>query len=549
MARRPPSTPPQLPGFEHVKLIGSGGFADVFLYQQQHPRRLVAVKVLLGENVGKATAEAFTDEANLMAQLASHPSIVSIYEAGVAGDGRPYLVMEYLSKPNLQARHRRERFSEVDTLRIGIHVAGAVETAHRAGILHRDIKPANILVTDYGRPALTDFGISATTADQMAGLSVPWSPPEAFAMPPAQDARSDVYSLAATLYTLLTDRSPFEVPGAGNTEVDVIMRIQQGALPSIGRPDVSPALEAALARAMSPNRDDRPISALEFAHDLQRVQISLGLAPTSVDVVEEEVVDDEEVAGEERTRFRGVTNIDAQEPVAGMPHSTGWGVPGVTGVPPRDSSAIPSSALLDATRTASSPSLLAPSIAPASPPLDATRRPGDLAASPHGVPAAPPVSDTLHRAPVMASAMDQPAAALSRRRRRGILLGACVVVVVSAAVGVAIMAGGHPASQTSSVPTSAPLDVVDQGEVPMVTDLVGVADGADVVFSWTNPEPQQGDAYLWRTVMPGTTTTFAPIDSPTVTIPAEGTGRTCIEVVLRRADGSSAADGVQGCAP
>ena len=181
MARRPPSAPPVIPGYEHVKLVGSGGFADVFLYQQQHPRRQVAIKVLLAEYVGKSTAEAFTAEANLMAQLASHPSIVSIYGADVASDGRPYLVMEYLSKPNLQARHRRERFSEIDTLRIGIQIAGAVETAHREGILHRDIKPANILVTNYDRPALTDFGISATTTDQMAGLSVPWSPPAATA--------------------------------------------------------------------------------------------------------------------------------------------------------------------------------------------------------------------------------------------------------------------------------------------------------------------------------------------------------------------------------
>ena len=548
MARRPPSTPPHLPGFEHIKLIGSGGFADVFLYQQQHPRRLVAVKVLLAENVGKSTAQDFTAEANLMAQLASHPSIVSIYEAGVAGDGRPYLVMEYLAKPNLQVRHRRERFSEVDTLRIGIHVAGAVETAHRAGILHRDIKPANILVTDYGRPALTDFGISATTADQMAGLSVPWSPPEAFAMPPDQDARSDVYSLAATLYTLLTDRSPFEVPGASNTEIDVMLRIQQGALPPIGRADVSPALEAALARAMSRDRGARPVSALEFAHDLQRVQISLGLAPTSVDVVEEEVIDDEDDPGEERTRFRGVTNIDAQEPAAAAWQNS-------LTRPPAQVPTDTSSTDIDAT-TAASLGAPAPatwgshgSIPAGEAPLDATRRPWEPAASPHGVPQAPPVSDTLHRVPVLSPDTDA-AAPSSPRRRRGLGIGIGVAAaVVAASVGVALAVGGGTKPQTSTTPTSAPVDVVEKGDVPVVADLVGAVNGASVVFTWTNPQPEPGDSYLWRPVVPGTTTTFAPIEGTSVSVPAEASGRTCIEVVLRRANGASAADGTQGCAP
>ncbi len=124
--RRATSIPPTLPGFEYVDLLGSGGFADVFLYEQQLPRRKVAVKVLLPDALGTDAVEGFTHEANLMAQLATHPSIVSIYQAGLAGDGRPYLVMEFCSRPNLQVRHRRERFSEAETLRIGIQIAGAV---------------------------------------------------------------------------------------------------------------------------------------------------------------------------------------------------------------------------------------------------------------------------------------------------------------------------------------------------------------------------------------------------------------------------------------
>ena len=101
-----------------------------------------------------------------MAQLSHHPSIVTIYHAAIAADGRPFLVMEYCSRPGLAERYRQERISVAEALRIGIRLASAVETAHRAGILHRDIKPANVLTTDFGWPALTDFGIAATTGSR-----------------------------------------------------------------------------------------------------------------------------------------------------------------------------------------------------------------------------------------------------------------------------------------------------------------------------------------------------------------------------------------------
>lgn len=178
MTRRP-SPPPDLPGFTYVEPLGTGGFADVFLYEQEMPRRRVAVKVLLADRISSGAAQEFADEANVMAMLSTHPAIVTIYQAGVAGDGRPYLVMEYCPRPNLQLRARKDPFSVAEALRVGVQVAGAVETAHRAGVLHRDIKPANILVTEYNRPALTDFGIASTTGatGEASGMSIPWSPP------------------------------------------------------------------------------------------------------------------------------------------------------------------------------------------------------------------------------------------------------------------------------------------------------------------------------------------------------------------------------------
>ncbi|MDR2323065.1 MAG: serine/threonine protein kinase, partial [Microbacterium sp.] len=237
---RPPSPPPQLAGFDFVEPLGTGGFADVFLYEQQQPRRRVAVKVLLADRLASGAAQEFADEANVMAMLSTHPAIVTIYQTGVADDGRPYLVMEYCPRPNLQQRARKEAFSVAEALRVGVQVAGAVETAHRAGVLHRDIKPANILVTAYNRPALTDFGIASTTGavSEAAGMSIPWSPPESFGDPPQSSARSDVYALAATLYSLLTGRSPFEKAGQRNSGADLISRIETEPVPPLGRADV-----------------------------------------------------------------------------------------------------------------------------------------------------------------------------------------------------------------------------------------------------------------------------------------------------------------------
>jgi serine/threonine protein kinase len=290
---RSPSSPPELPGYRFVRAIGTGGFSDVYLYEQVLPHRNVAVKVLLAD-LGEPGHTSFTTEANLMARLSTHPFIVTIHDAGFAPDGRPYLVMEYCSRPTLAERYKAAPLSVTDTIRIGVQLASAVETAHRAGILHRDIKPGNVLTNDYGYPALTDFGIAAT-ADAAAsggagaeseGLSVPWSPPEMFLDVPEHDARSDVFSLAATLHTVLAGRTPFEIPTGPNTPVDLMARIERGQVTTLGRDDVPHTLSAVLTRGMSARRDDRYPSALEFGRALQRIELERGFAPTTLEIAD-----------------------------------------------------------------------------------------------------------------------------------------------------------------------------------------------------------------------------------------------------------------------
>ena len=309
MARRLPSQPPILPGFSYIHVLGSGGFADVFLYEQNMPRRQVAVKVMLAEVVNDQVRQMFQAEANLMAQLSAHPSILTVYQASVSSDGRPYLVMEMCSS-SLSQRYRAERLPVAEVLRIAIKIGSSIETAHMAGVLHRDIKPSNILMTAYGHPVLSDFGIAATLSEsdsqQAIGMSIPWSAPEVLMDETAGTIASEVWAFAATVYSLLAGRSPFEVPGGSNTSVDLISRINRAKAQPIGRSDVPASLERALTRAMSKSTKSRPASVLELVRELQSIETEIGVAQTPVEVA----MDDWALATvadlEDRTRVRGV---------------------------------------------------------------------------------------------------------------------------------------------------------------------------------------------------------------------------------------------------
>ncbi|HSP75516.1 MAG TPA: serine/threonine-protein kinase [Cryobacterium sp.] len=314
MARRLPSTPPNLPGFSYLRLLGSGGFADVFLYEQNMPRRQVAVKVLLSEIVNDHVRQLFQAEANLMAQLSSHPSILTVFQASVSADGRPYLVMEYCSS-TLSQRYRSEPLSVPDTLRIGVKIASAVETAHRSGVLHRDLKPSNILVTAYGHPVLSDFGIAATLGEaersDAIGLSVPWSAPEVLLGEISGSVASEVWSLGATLYSLLAGRSPFEVAGTENGSAPMMARINKARLPPLDRADVPARLGAILNRSMSRRPELRQQSVLELIRELQSVEAELGLAQTPLEVVQDGWAAEARADEEDQTRITGINSVDA----------------------------------------------------------------------------------------------------------------------------------------------------------------------------------------------------------------------------------------------
>ncbi|AWB88845.1 serine/threonine-protein kinase [Salinibacterium hongtaonis] len=314
MARRLPSQPPVLPGFNHLHVLGSGGFADVFLYEQNMPRRQVAVKVLLSEVVNDHVRQMFQAEANLMAQLSSHPSILTVYQASVSADGRPYLVMEMCSSA-LSERYRREAIPVGEVLRIAVRIGSAIETAHRAGVLHRDIKPSNILLTAYGHPVLSDFGIAATVAggdaDEAVGMSIPWSAPEILLGENSGSVAAEVWSFAATVYSLLAGRSPFEVQGKPNKSADLIGRISKARPQPIARPDVSAGLENVLAKAMSRNPAERPASVLELVNQLQSIESELGLPQTPIEVAMDDWALGSVSDLEDRTQVRAIAAADS----------------------------------------------------------------------------------------------------------------------------------------------------------------------------------------------------------------------------------------------
>lgn len=570
--KRAPSPPPEIQGFEYVSLIGSGGFSDVFLYQQQRPRRRVAVKVLLQEWSSPSQRAAFDAEADLMATLSTHPSIVTMYEADVADDGRPYLAMEYCSRPNLGARYRTERLSVAEALRTAVQIAGAVETAHRAGILHRDIKPANILVTEYGHPALTDFGISSTVDDaaRAEGMSIPWSPPESFAEPPRSGIATDVWALAATTYTLLAGRSPFEVPGGSNSSANLISRIETSPLPRTGRTDVPASLERVLDTAMAKNPASRYPTMLAFARALQQVQNELSYAVTPVDLLDDSGhVHEEEPDDDAGTRLRQVVSIDPRGEAPQPTPTRGPTVP-TTPLQPapgtRAASVAPATwtdrptGVPTATSTGSStgyaPSGTSgtyPTAGPYAPVVEATDpsrlRPGG--AAPHASWGTAPVEDTVQR--TVGPGEEEAAGTPEQEARRGallpVLVGAGVLVLVGVGVVALTRGGGSPEpdddpSTATGEESSVPSDNLG-ALVPPVNDLTGTYDPERqvAVFTWAydSPDAQEGDGFAWRKLDLVEEAQYQQVfDQDTVELSADPGEQVCIEVIVERAGKASA---------
>lgn len=275
-------TEPQIDGVTDLVEIGRGGFGVVFRGHETELDRTVAVKVL-SFNLDETARGRFDRERKAMGSLAGHPNIVTIYGSGFSRDDQPYILMEYLPQGSLRDRlNQSGPLDWTDALSISVKLSGAVETAHRAGVLHRDIKPGNVFLSALGEAKLGDFGIArlqggTETRSGLVTASVAHAAPEVLAGH-RPDERSDVYSLASLLYELICGRAPFAGTGEESL-VSMVARVANDPVPRPG-PGLPEAAWQVIADALVKNPDHRTQDARSFGLALADAQRRIGLPVT-----------------------------------------------------------------------------------------------------------------------------------------------------------------------------------------------------------------------------------------------------------------------------
>jgi hypothetical protein len=264
-------TAPHIPGLTDLRPLGAGGFATVYRAHQAQLGRDVAVKIDNRVLADERDRRRFLREAHAAAKLSGHPHVVGVHDANITAQGTPYMVMELCTGGSLADQLDRNGPLPSEQVRdLGVKLADALAAAHAEGVLHRDIKPGNILVDRYGTPKLADFGLAALLDAQGGStvtrdaLSPSYAPPEAFAMA-EPTPQADVYSLAATLYTLLSGKPPRPVPWPISS-FDQLAEILRRPVPAVN--GVPPALHEALARALHPDANLRTASAAQLRDEL-----------------------------------------------------------------------------------------------------------------------------------------------------------------------------------------------------------------------------------------------------------------------------------------
>lgn len=263
-------------GYEVVRRLGEGGAGEVYLVRHAQLNKQFALKVLIPHKANNPEFEArFTREMRTVSALDGHSNIVASTNAGVTGD-RPWLVMEFIDGRDAVTVLSAESsgLPVADVVHIAQSVGSALDYAHGQGFIHRDVKPGNILIRNDGHVFLTDFGIARAIIDPdpitTDGIPATW----AYASPEQLNGqqlggRSDQYSLAATVHTLLTGRTPFQNALAARAANDP-------PRPSHVNARLPPAVDAVVGRAMATDPSKRFADCASFALALQEAATSSG---------------------------------------------------------------------------------------------------------------------------------------------------------------------------------------------------------------------------------------------------------------------------------
>ena len=266
------------------ELIGSGGMGSVYrAVRDDEYRQQVAIKVVKVGMDSSGVLQRFRQERQILANL-EHPNIARLLDGGTTESGEPYLVMEFVDGERLTDYCKSRSLDSIGRVRMLVPICEAVSYAHRQLIVHRDLKPGNILVTRNGSPKLLDFGIAKllddgaerdldSTRTGMHLLTPNYASPEQVRGEPASTS-SDVYSLGAVLYEVLTEAKPHQFANSSPSEVAKVICEMEVVRPSLVRPDLhrslSGDLDSIVMKAMRKEPERRYESVAQLAEDLQR---------------------------------------------------------------------------------------------------------------------------------------------------------------------------------------------------------------------------------------------------------------------------------------
>lgn len=284
-----------------LRRIGSGGMADVWLAEDTHLQRQVALKVLRSQFVQDGEfAARFQREAEAAAGL-QHPNVVAVFDRGEA-EGTPYIAMQYLEGPTLKQLIDKGLTPE-ESARLIRQVLEGARFAHRHGVVHRDLKPQNVIVDADGKATVTDFGIARAGVSEITQTGSVMGTPHYLSPEQAQGlevtAVSDLYSVGVLLYEALTGRVPFEADSAVAVAMKQVSQPPQR--PSSINPRVSPALDAVVMRALEkePGRRFQSADAFIAALDAALKEPGVGSETAAFAPLPPAVATPEEAAAEE----------------------------------------------------------------------------------------------------------------------------------------------------------------------------------------------------------------------------------------------------------